>query len=168
MRHTLRTIPANPLKRALSWFATILILGGLLVACNRTHADSETTLPEVVVFKSPTCGCCSDWVAHLEQNGFSVRTTELADVTPIKDRFGVPVGMRSCHTAVVDEYAVEGHVPADDIKRLLRERPSVAGLAVAGMPQGSPGMDGPNPQSYEVSAFLKDGRHYAFARYAPN
>jgi len=155
------------MQRLLFWSGTAVLLASLLVACTRTNADVESSLPEVVVYKSPTCGCCSDWVAHLEQNGFRVRTTELADVTPIKDRFGVPVSLRSCHTAVIDGYAVEGHVPADDIKRLLRERPEVAGIAVAGMPQGSPGMPGPNPQEYDVTAFLSDGRYYVFSHRSP-
>jgi hypothetical protein len=145
--------------------SAIFVSASLFAACARSGADTHSSLPEVAVYKSPTCGCCTDWVAHLEENGFAVRTTEMADVTPIKEDFGVPVRLRSCHTAIVDGYAVEGHVPADDIKRMLRERPEIAGIAVAGMPQGSPGMPGPNPQRYDVTAFLKDGRHFVFAKH---
>jgi hypothetical protein len=144
---------------------TWLLIGGLLLAgsalmgCSRTEADG----PTVTVYKSPTCGCCSQWEAHLQENGFNVETTETTDVMPIKEKFGVPGSLSSCHTAVVDGYALEGHVPADVIRQLLAERPEVAGIAVAGMPTGAPGMPGPHQQPYDVIAFTKDGRQYVYA-----
>lgn len=115
--------------------------------------------PLVVVYKSPTCGCCTKWVEHMRQNGFRVESHDTASVDPIKDQAGVPVATRSCHTGLVGGYAIEGHVPADVIRRLLREHPGdIAGLAVPGMVTGSPGMEGPNPEHYDIVAFTKDGK----------
>ena len=105
------------------------------------------------------------WVAHLEENGFTVKTTDLpvVDLDAVRRRAGVPDPVASCHTALVDGYVVEGHVPADDVRRLLDERPPIAGIAVPGMPRGSPGMEGPNPQPYDVIALDEDGN---FARFS--
>ena len=105
------------------------------------------------------------WVAHLEANGFTVKSTNVPDITAVKTEAGVPAVLSSCHTALVDGYVVEGHVPADDVKRLLAERPAVAGIAVPGMPIGAPGMEGPNPQPYDVVAFDEDGSLSRFASY---
>lgn len=121
---------------------------------------------QVHVYKSPTCGCCSKWMDHLRSNGFSVRATDVPDVRPIKLENGVPGRLASCHTAFVGGYIVEGHVPAQDLRRLLRERPGVAGLAVPGMPIGSPGMEGPDPERYEVLSFGAGGVR-VFAEHAP-
>jgi hypothetical protein len=120
------------------------------------HADTKT--PDVVVYKSATCGCCGKWVDHLRANGFSVTAHDVTDLNKIKSENGVPVALGSCHTATVDGYVVEGHVPADTIKRLLSERPNVKGIAVPGMPAGSPGMESPNPQPYEVLSFDAKGK----------
>jgi hypothetical protein len=109
--------------------------------------------PEVHVYKSPDCGCCTKWMDHLRAEGFAVRATDVPDVTPVKLENGVPLRLAACHTAIVGGYVVEGHVPAADIHRILRERPDIAGLAVPGMPIGSPGMEGPNPEPYQVLAF---------------
>ena len=108
----------------------------------------------VLVYKSPTCGCCAAWIEHLRAAGFSVRANNVVDMSPVKTRLGVPQSMWSCHTAVVGDYVIEGHVPAGDIRRLLQQGPSVAGIAVPGMPAGSPGMeiDGYS-ESYTVWAF---------------
>ncbi len=103
------------------------------------------------------------WVAHLEENGFEVKSTDVPDMRGVKRQAGVPRAASSCHTAMVDGYIVEGHVPADDIRRLLSERPDVAGIAVPGMPIGAPGMEGPNPQPYDVLAFDEDGKLTHFA-----
>lgn len=115
--------------------------------------------PVVTIYKSPTCGCCGQWVEHLKLNGFSTDARDVADVDPIKDRYGVPKPLRSCHTALVDGYVLEGHVPADDLQRLLKERPKVTGLAVPGMPPSSPGMYQPGAprRPFEVLAFQKSG-----------
>ena len=112
----------------------------------------------VKVYKSPTCGCCGEWVKHVRAGGLQVEVHELADVSPIRDRYGVPGKLASCHTAVVGGYAIEGHVPVADIKRLLQERPKVIGLAVPGMVAGSPGMEQGSPQRYATLAF--DARGY--------
>lgn len=118
----------------------------------------------VTVYKSPTCGCCGDWVKHMRANGFQVEAHDVNDVSPMRRRYGVPGSLASCHTAVVGGYAIEGHVPAADIKRLLRERPKVVGLAVPGMVIGSPGMEQGAPQPYETLAFDAQGSR-VFARH---
>ena len=100
--------------------------------------------PVITVVKDPGCGCCNLWVAHLKKAGFTATVTESSAIAALKDSKGVPKGARSCHTGTVGGYVIEGHVPADDIKRLLKERPAVAGLAVPGMPSGSPGMEVPS------------------------
>lgn len=105
-------------------------------------------MPLVTVYKSPTCGCCKDWVKHLESNGFRVEAHDVADVDRIKQNLGVRPQYASCHTAIAEGYTLEGHVPAGDIKRLLAERPKARGLAVPGMPGGSPGMESAPKQPY--------------------
>lgn len=120
---------------------------------------------EITVYKSPTCGCCSKWVDHLKANGFAVRAEDVRDVNAVKARYGVMPHLASCHTAVVDGYIVEGHVPAETIKRLLRERPAVKGVTVPGMPVGSPGMEGPNPERYDVLTFDAEGRSQVYTRH---
>ena len=119
----------------------------------------------VEVYKTPTCGCCTKWVEHLQAHGFTVRSTNLQDLTEVKTKHHVPQRLHSCHTGVVNGYVLEGHVPATDVQRLLKERPAVAGLAVPGMPTGSPGMEvrGARAQPYDVIAFEKDGRTQVFA-----
>lgn len=117
----------------------------------------------ITVYASPSCSCCHKWVSHLEQNGFHVTLEKVVDVTPIKRQFGVPDSLWSCHTAMVHAYAIEGHVPADLIQRVTRERPEIAGLAVPGMPSGSPGMEGPRKDRYEVIAFARDGATRTYA-----
>lgn len=120
---------------------------------------------DIAVYKSPTCGCCSKWVRHLEANGFTVKAYDVQDVNAYKERFGVPVTLGACHTAMVEGYVVEGHVPAQDVKKLLAERPKVKGIAVAGMPSGSPGMESPTPERYEVQSFDAAGEIKTFARH---
>ena len=124
------------------------------------------SLPKVVVTKDPSCGCCSGWVAHLKASGFAAEVIESSDLNRVKARLGVPQKLASCHTAEVAGYVIEGHVPADAIKRLLAERPSAKGLAVPGMPVGSPGMEveGTAPETYEVVLF-GPGKRATFARY---
>ncbi len=120
--------------------------------------------PKVTVYKSPTCGCCSKWVTHLEQNGFEVESINRRDMSKIKSMAGVEPKLASCHTAKVDGYVIEGHVPADDIKRLLAERPDVKGLTAPGMPQSSPGMDIGNTP-YQVLSFDAEGSTQVFAQH---
>lgn len=123
--------------------------------------------PAVQVYKDPTCGCCSQWVEHLRKAGFSTAVTDAEDMTAIKTKLGVPQKARSCHTASVDGYVIEGHVPVADVQRLLKERPKIVGIGVPGMPIGSPGMEvaSVKPQPYDVLAFDKAGQTTVFASY---
>lgn len=120
-------------------------------------ARAQQALPLVTVYMSPTCGCCGEWVKHMRASGFRVESRDVADVTPIRRKYGVPDEFSSCHTAIVAGYAIEGHVPAADIKRLLRERTNAKGLAVPGMVVGSPGMEQGPPQPYATIAFDERG-----------
>lgn len=121
--------------------------------------------PEIIVFRTPTCSCCDGWAGTLEQAGFRVRVVDARNIESVREDAGVPVALRSCHTARVGHYIIEGHVPAADIERLLKQEPRVAGLAVAGMPAGSPGMEGPSPQHYTVLSFTRAGAERVFARH---
>jgi hypothetical protein len=148
-----------PFRIALfAWFVGLSWLGAAPAA--RAAGD------EVHVYKTPRCGCCTKWMDHLRAAGFAVRGTDVADLAPIKLENGLPHGLASCHTAFVGGYLVEGHVPASDVRRLLRERPKVAGLAVPEMPIGSPGMEGPSPEPYEVYSFGPGGVK-VFSRHDP-
>ena len=119
--------------------------------------------PQIQVWKDPDCGCCKDWVTHLEANGFAVRVNDSGN-TAARARLGIPTKLGSCHTGLVDGYAIEGHVPAREILRLLRDKPSVLGLAVPGMPVGSPGMEmGEQKDRYDVLLLAKDGTTTVFA-----
>lgn len=114
---------------------------------------------EVVVYKTPYCGCCTKWVTQLEAAGLPVRTVDVDSTAPVQSEVGVPGSLRSCHTAKVGGYWVEGHVPPDLVIDLLENKPAnIAGLTVPGMPQGSPGMEGPNPQRYEVLRVTTEGK----------
>ncbi|HEY5635407.1 MAG TPA: DUF411 domain-containing protein [Burkholderiales bacterium] len=129
------------------------------------HANAQRT-QAVTVYKSPTCGCCGEWVKHLKSNGFKVEAHDVADLDPIKQKLGVRPELASCHTATVGGYTIEGHVPASDIRRLLAERPKDAkGLAVPGMPVGSPGMETGPAQPYATLLFDKAGGTRVFARH---
>ncbi len=147
-------------------------VGGALAAVS--FAAYATIQPEVasadtsiVVYKSPTCGCCHNWVEHLKENDFDVIAHDVADIAEIKTQLGIPNDLTSCHTAVLGNYVVEGHVPADIIERLLREQPAIAGISVPGMPVGSPGMEGPNARPYNVVAFDSSGNRSIFATVTP-
>jgi hypothetical protein len=124
--------------------------------------------PVIEVWKSPTCGCCKDWVAILEREGFTVKVFDTGN-NAVRAKLGIPAALGSCHTARIGPYALEGHVPVADIRRLLRDKPNAAGLAVPGMPIGSPGMDGPayggRRDPFEVLLVAKDGSHRTFSRY---
>lgn len=123
-------------------------------------------LPQVHVFKSPYCGCCGAWVDHLEASGFTVKVTDVDDTTAARKRLGMPDNFGSCHTASVAGYVLEGHVPAEEVKRMLAEKPSAVGLAVPGMPPGSPGMEvGDRKDPYDVFLISKDGRAAVYAHY---
>ena len=141
--------------------AAALCATPLLARAPATSAEPT----KVQVYKSPTCGCCQKWVEHLKAQGYDVSVSNVSDVAPVKRELGVPQGVASCHTAFVGGYFVEGHVPAEDVTRLLAEHPDVAGLAVPGMPLGSPGMEGPNAPPYKVFAVKRDGTMAVFAEH---
>ena len=138
----------------------------LLLALAGAAPTAQRPAPVTVdVYKSPTCGCCSKWVDHLREQKFTVRATDTDQVEAIKTKHGVPTAVRSCHTALVAGYVIEGHVPAADIQRLLKERPAVVGIAAGGMPVGSPGMEVPGrpAEPYDVVSFDKNGRTAVFS-----
>lgn len=122
----------------------------------------------IEVYKSETCGCCTEWVKHLEANGFAVKARNVPNTAAYRERYQVPPSLGSCHTATVGGYALEGHVPAADIQRLLKEKPKAAGLTVPGMPMGSPGMEVPGQKAdaYDVLLFQKDGSHTVYRHVA--
>ncbi|HAC28244.1 DUF411 domain-containing protein [Marinobacter sp. tcs-11] len=137
---------------------------GLIAAMGfSTTALAGGAAQSIHVYKSPTCGCCGDWIDHLEENGFDVTATNSDDMGKIKAEAGLIPGLGSCHTAFVDGYVIEGHVPADDIKRLLAEAPKATGLSVPGMPAGSPGMEmGDRKDHYKVILFNDQGQTRIF------
>lgn len=149
---------------ALGAAATVSVLGRSLAA------QQQQALPTMTVYKSASCGCCRLWVDHIRTNGITVRTVDTDNLGTVKSEMGIPGALASCHTAVIGGFLVEGHVPAGDIKRLLREKPKVRGLAVPGMPIGSPGMEqGPvaGYERYEVLAFEQNGSTRVFATHGP-
>ena len=133
--------------------AMAALLAGLLGLASGAWAGG----PLVTVYKSPTCGCCGKWVEHLRQAGLQVEVRETGNLDAVKQQLGVPRKLGSCHTATVGGYIIEGHVPAAQVQRLLREKPPVAGIAVPGMPVGSPGMEGPGGKPYQVVSWRKGG-----------
>ena len=135
----------------------------LLAAAALVRAPAAPAGPTVTVYKSPTCGCCGKWIAHLQAAGFTVVAHDTDDVNAVRSSMGVPFRLGSCHTARVGNYVIEGHVPADLITRLLTEHPAIAGLAVPGMVTGSPGMEGPGAQPYDVVAWDRAGKTSVYA-----
>ncbi|MGH8584351.1 MAG: DUF411 domain-containing protein [Gammaproteobacteria bacterium] len=145
-------------RRRGAWTLSLhLALFGLTFATGALAAD-------LTVYKRPTCGCCKKWVDHMRAAGFTVTVNDVKSVEPVKREHAVPPGMASCHTALVEGYVVEGHVPVDVVQRLLKERPKVSGIAVPGMPMGSPGMEGPRQDSYEIYTFDADGHTAVYER----
>lgn len=140
-------------------------LSALLLLCLLTGAAFAQSLLGVTVYKSPYCGCCQLWIEYLQKNGFQVTAKNMDDTAPVRASLGMPVKLGSCHTAVVGGYVIEGHVPAADIHRLLKEKPKAVGLAVPGMPLGSPGMESARPQPYDTLLVMKDGSTKVWARH---
>ena len=121
---------------------------------------------DIVVYRSPTCECCGKWLEHMKKNNFNVKDIVTDDVQAIKKKYGVPEAMASCHTAIVDGYVIEGHVPANDIMKLLKTKPKIVGIAVPGMPSGTPGMEmGDRKDSYNVMSFDKENHYEIFNSY---
>lgn len=129
-----------------------------------TPAARAVTPVSIKVYKTPTCGCCKAWVEHLEENGFKAEVVDMPDLSSVKTKYGVASQHQSCHTAVVGDYTVEGHVPADLIMKMVNEKPAIAGLAVPGMPMGSPGMEGATKENYDVLTFDRAGRTTVYAQ----
>ena len=170
--HTTAAHSADPrLTHRRQWLATTLpLLGaGLVIATwpdlARAAADSATPME---LWKDPNCGCCKDWVDHMQANGFAVKVHDTGN-NAVRARLGLPQKLGSCHTALVGGYLVEGHVPATDVRALLRQKPKALGLAVPGMPVGSPGMDGPEygnrRDRYDVLLVARDGSTRVFNSY---
>ena len=137
-----------------------------LVAASAPPSRTSAAPTRITVFKDPNCGCCRSWVEHLRKHGFDVVARDTSGMDRVKSTAAVPAGLHSCHTAFVNGYVVEGHVPAADIRRLLAEKPKVAGIAVPGMPAGSPGMEmGGRADKYDVVAFTRGGQTKVFARH---
>ncbi len=155
MIHTRKALVAR------SWVGGIVVAAALATF----FAVGPATGVEVTVYKSPTCGCCKGWIKHMKRNGFAVKAYDVNDVTPYKRQNGVTPRLASWHMALVAGYVIEGHVPAREIKRLLQERPEIKGLAVPGMPMGSPGMEGPRKDRYQVLSFDKNGKPSVYASY---
>ena len=147
--------------KASSATAMTFLAGGIALGADMTPAGAM----EIAIWKTPTCGCCSKWVEHMRAAGFTPKVTDMPDVSPIKRKHGVPVELESCHTAIVGGYTVEGHIPADVIQQMLKEKPAIVGIAVPGMPVGSPGMEsGTRKAAYNVMAFDKAGKTRVYAK----
>lgn len=130
-------------------------------------AELPSEVRQVVSFRSPTCGCCEGWVAHMRANGFEVEDNVVEDIEAVKREHNIPTDLASCHTAIVNGYVIEGHIPAADVSRLLTEKPDVAGIAVPGMPIGSPGMEsGDIQEPYAVYTFTEDGSTEVFQEHS--
>ncbi len=166
--------PLPPNRRAFLLAAAQLGVASLATVIGARVLDAQpaapkgtvvgATLPTMTVYRDPNCGCCTDWVSHVRKAGFTVTVRDTADMASVKASFGVPSALESCHTARVGAYAIEGHVPADLIQKLLREQPVARGLAVPGMPIGSPGMEqGAQKDAYDVILFDKVGKTRVYA-----
>lgn len=163
--HDLRSpLTRRQLVATLAGGAAALFASPLVQAAAALEASAP--LPPMTVYKSPTCGCCGDWVKLAQKAGFKMTVKDTPDVQPLKRMMRVPQQLWSCHTVVVGGYTLEGHVPLDLVKKLLKEKPKAAGIAVAGMPAGSPGMEVPGmkPDRYDVILFHADGRTSVYAR----
>lgn len=157
----------NKTKIINSFLITSLFLLSIVVVAIKPISSvfANEALPEITVYKTPTCGCCGKWVSHLESNGFKVHAVNQNDLSSIKHQLGIAPNLQSCHTAKIGNYFVEGHVPASDIKKMIATKPDIQGITVPGMPMGSPGMEGSRVDNYEVLAIHKDTSVSVFNRY---
>ena len=161
----MNTTQANRRQFALAGLAALALPAGALA---QVQAQGQANSVQVEVWKSPSCGCCKDWIAHMEKSGFRFTVHETGN-TAVRQRMRIPLALGSGHTAVIGRYAIEGHVPAKDVQRLLREKPEAVGLTVPGMPIGSPGMDGPEyggrRDAYDVLLVAADGSTRVYSSY---
>ena len=161
----------QPVNRRFGRRSVMMALGGIAAAAAGAFAFpglfgfGTARANEIVVYKSPSCDCCGEWAKHLRSNGFDVSVKNMDDTSPVKRQAGIPYDMESCHTAFIDGYAVEGHVPAENIYKMLADRPDIKGLAVPGMPASAPGMDSPDHEPYTVYSFDADGTTEVYASY---
>lgn len=153
------------LSRFLSYAALILLLAGGAIWYIMDNYEQQS--PDIVMYKNPGCQCCDEWAHYMQANGYSIAIDKSVDVRSVKADYNVPYDLASCHTAIIDGYVVEGHVPADAVKRLLNERPDAIGLAVPGMPTGSPGMEIPGRENepYDVYLIDQNGQRTVFSSY---
>lgn len=151
------------LIRTVAALLCLMAVAPLSLAAGTSPTQQPGT--EITVHKSPTCGCCAGWVEYLQHNGFRVTVVDQYDLSQVKAQFGIGRELQSCHTAIVDGYAIEGHVPADDIWRLLAEKPDASGITAPGMPLMSPGMNSIEPKGYDVLLFGKDAKTSVYSRY---
>ncbi len=146
-------------SRKLNRSLSLLALSGILLAM-----PALATEPEMVMYQHPECGCCGKWADHMRENGFRVQQVKTLEMVLVKSEAGMPTELGSCHTATIEGYIVEGHVPASDVQRMLEERPALVGISAPGMPLGSPGMEGPYPaERYDVIGFDGKGGAYVFS-----
>jgi hypothetical protein len=143
-----------------------LAVAAALAWAGNVWLAAQTPKPQMTVYKSPTCGCCSKWIEHMQANGFAVKAIDVDDIDKVKRDRGVPPSAASCHTGLVNGYVVEGHVPADAVLKMLKDKPAIAGLAVPGMPIGTPGMEMPNGQKdpYIIVSFDKTGKTAVYSK----
>lgn len=144
---------------------SVLAIFGISLYFGMGSTNQVIAAEEIMVYKSPTCGCCKKWVKHLEQEGFKVTTKDVRNMNTIKKQFGVSRQFQSCHTAKIGKYFIEGHVSASDIRKLLKEKPDVKGLSAPGMPMGSPGMEGPRKDKYNVVAIDNNDRATIYTKH---
>jgi hypothetical protein len=140
------------------------LLAAAAVVVSRRSLLAETPASVITVYKDPNCGCCMKWIEHLNKSGFVVMPKDMLKMDEVKANMGVPKELQSCHTGIVDKYVIEGHVPADVIKKFLAEKPADKGLAVPGMPAGSPGMEGGRVDKYDIIAFSANGKTRVYAK----
>jgi hypothetical protein len=156
------TVRKPGVSRRTLLLGTVVVGSGGVFAWNVLGSAQPAKAAAITVWKSPTCGCCGGWVDYMRGKGYQVAVNHVADPDPIKAQLGVPAALYSCHTAKIDDYLVEGHVPEAAVAKLLAERPHLKGIALPGMPEGSPGMDGA-PGIYRIVGFDANGRIHRFA-----
>jgi hypothetical protein len=149
--------------QVLALAASLAVVSLTTAAVRSSSVAPPAKKPTITVYKDPNCGCCKNWIAYLAKHGYTVVAKDTPNMTEIKHSLGIPDRLTACHTAVVNGYLIEGHVSAEDIDRLLAQKPTIAGIAVPGMPMSSPGMDGPRTEGYKVLSFDKAGKTKVFA-----
>ena len=160
-------LSSSPLHRYLKLFAVCIVAGVIILLAAATSAEAATDALKITVYRDPACKCCGGWSDYLTTQGFQPKNVLTSDMNALKQQYGVPNDLASCHTAVINGYVIEGHIPAADIKRLLAEQPTVAGIAIPEMPIGTPGMEsGDVREPFTVFSFDQQGNTEAFNQYS--